>query len=172
MHDFQPYPIDVLEVNPFTKLSNEWAALVTEADGKVNAMTVSWGGIGVLWGKNTCTIYVRDSRYTKELLDKSDTFSLCFFGEGKKHSTLQYLGKASGRNEDKIAAAGLEVNHAKDIAFLDTSNFVFLCKKLSATKINEEDFIDPDLKENFYSGKEEGNFHTMYIGEIVEVLAR
>lgn len=24
MHQFQPYPIDLLEINPFTKISNEW----------------------------------------------------------------------------------------------------------------------------------------------------
>ena len=25
MHTFQPYPIDMLDINPFTKLSKEWA---------------------------------------------------------------------------------------------------------------------------------------------------
>ncbi len=172
MHDFQPYPIEVLEFNPFTKLSNEWAAIVTEANGKINAMTASWGGLGIIWGKNACTIYIRDSRYTKELLDKSDTFSVCFLGEGKKHSTLQYLGKASGRDEDKIAAAGLDINYHKDVAFLDTADFVIICRKMAATPIREEDFVDPSIKETYYSGKDEGNMHTMYIGEILEILAR
>ena len=31
MHTFQPYPIDMLDINPFTKLSKEWA-LVTAGD--------------------------------------------------------------------------------------------------------------------------------------------
>ncbi len=32
--------------------------------------------------------------------------------------------------------------------------------------------MNPDLKKKWYSGKEENNFHTMYVGELVELLAR
>lgn len=41
-------------------------------------MTVSWGGVGVLWGKNVVFIFIRDSRYTKEFLDNGDLFSFVF----------------------------------------------------------------------------------------------
>lgn len=44
-------------------------------------MTVSWGGVGVLWGKNVVFIFIRDSRYTKEFLDNGDLFSLSFLNE-------------------------------------------------------------------------------------------
>ncbi len=169
MHDFQPYPIDLLEFNPFTKISKEWAAVVAEADGKANAMTVSWGSVGVIWGKNVATIYIRDSRFTKELLDKSDTFSVCFFEDPKMHSTLGYLGSVSGRDEDKLAGARLNVNHHQDIPFLDEAKFVFTCKKLSVTKINATDFVDSTLEDQWYKDQD---MHNMYIGEIVEVLAR
>ena len=78
MHTFQPYPFEMLEFNPFTKIGSEWM-LITASDGeKTNAMTASWGGVGVLWGKNTVFCFVRDSRYTKEFIDKSDNFSLTF----------------------------------------------------------------------------------------------
>lgn len=43
MHTFQPYPMNMLEFNPFQKIGSEWAAVTAEADGKANAMTVSWG---------------------------------------------------------------------------------------------------------------------------------
>ncbi len=52
MHTFQPYPIDMLDINPFTKLSKEWALVTAGDKEKSNTMTVSWGGTGVLWGKN------------------------------------------------------------------------------------------------------------------------
>lgn len=51
MHTFQPYPIDMLDINPFTKLSKEWALVTAGDKEKSNTMTVSWGGTGVLWGK-------------------------------------------------------------------------------------------------------------------------
>ena len=40
MHTFQPYPMNMLEFNPFQKIGSEWAAVTAEADGKANAMTV------------------------------------------------------------------------------------------------------------------------------------
>ena len=75
MHTFQPYPMDILEFNPFKKIGSDWAVLTAKADDKVNAMTISWGGVGVLWGKNVVYVFVRDSRYTKEFLDGGDSFS-------------------------------------------------------------------------------------------------
>ena len=63
MHTFQPYPSEMLDINPFTKIGTEWMAVTAGDKDKVNTMTASWGTIGVLWGKNIVTIYVRDSRY-------------------------------------------------------------------------------------------------------------
>lgn len=53
MHTFQPYPIDMLELNPFTRIGKDWAVLTAGNKEKLNAMTVSWGGLGVLWGKKS-----------------------------------------------------------------------------------------------------------------------
>lgn len=84
MHTFQPYPIDLMEMNPFTKIGKEWM-LITAGDAKkANTMTASWGGVGVLWGKNVVYIFVRDTRYTKEFIDNGETFSLTFFDESNK----------------------------------------------------------------------------------------
>ena len=68
MHTFQPYPIDKMEFNPFTKIGKEWALVSAGDKTRCNTMTVSWGGVGVLWGKNVVFIFIRDSRYTKEFL--------------------------------------------------------------------------------------------------------
>ena len=39
MHTFQPYPIDLMEMNPFTKIGKEWM-LITAGDAKkANTMT-------------------------------------------------------------------------------------------------------------------------------------
>ena len=169
MHTFQPYPIDVIEFNPFVKFGQEWAALTTEDnDARLNTMTISWGGVGVLWGKNVATVYVRESRYSKELMDAGDYFSITFF-EKHYHRSLQYLGAVSGRQEDKFKGAGLTVNRHMAVPFVDEGNFVIICRKLSATKIQMTDFIDPKIEPDYY-GK--GDPHTMYVGEIMELLAR
>ena len=149
MHNFQTYPIDMLEFNPFTKIGKEWALVTTNADTKDNTMTISWG-------------------YTKEFIDKNEFFSISFLDETYRQA-LNYCGAHSGRDEDKIANAGLNSNHKMGIPFIDESNLVLLCHKLSATRITEDSFLSPDIKEKWYP---DGNMHTMYIAEIMEVLAR
>ena len=108
MHTFQPIPVDMLDMNPFTKIGKEWALLTAGNKQESNTMTISWGGVGVLWGKNVVYVFVRDSRYTKELIDAEDFFSLTFVSD-QYRDALNYCGSHSGRNEDKIANAGLTV---------------------------------------------------------------
>ena len=51
MSELTSYPVESLQFNPFHLIGSQWMAVTTEKDGKANAMTASWGGIGVLWGK-------------------------------------------------------------------------------------------------------------------------
>ncbi|MCM1263126.1 MAG: flavin reductase [Butyrivibrio sp.] len=167
MHLFQPFPIDKLEFNPFEKIGKEWALVSAGSKQKANTMTISWGGIGVLWGKNVVFVFVRDSRYTKEFIDAGDFFSVSFLGSQYKDA-LNYCGSHTGRDEDKMKGAGLSWNYKLSIPFIDEGNLILLCQKLSATKITEDSFIAPDIKK-WYA---DNDMHTMYVGEILEVLAR
>ena len=38
--------------------------ITAEADGKTNAMTISWGGFGQLWNELVAFTFVRPQRYT------------------------------------------------------------------------------------------------------------
>lgn len=169
MHNFQSYPLNLLECNPFTKIGKDWALVTAGSKDNANSMTISWGGLGVIWGKNVVYVFIRDSRYTKELIDNSEFFSLTFFDE-KYRNALNYCGSHSGYKEpDKIKNAGLNVNSKMGIPFIDEGNLVLLCHKLSATKITEDSFLTPDIKEKWYANND---MHTMYIAEIVDVFAR
>ncbi|NRU03303.1 hypothetical protein B0H47_005565 [Clostridium beijerinckii] len=39
------------------------------------------GGLGVFWGKNSATVYIRPGRYTKQFVDSNDTFTLSFLAK-------------------------------------------------------------------------------------------
>lgn len=168
MHTFQPIPIDLVEINPFTKIGKEWALVTAGTKAKANTMTVSWGGVGVIWGKNVAYIFVRDSRYTKEFIDQGDFFSVSFLNE-KYRQALNYCGSHSGRDEDKFKNAELTLTFKHGIPYLDEGNLILLCQKMAAVPINEDSFKLPDIKEKWYA---DGDFHTMYVGEIIEVLSR
>lgn len=169
MHTFQPYPIDMLNMNPFTKIGKEWALISAGDKNKCNTMTVSWGGVGVLWGKNVVYIFIRDSRYTKEFIDNGEFFSMSFFNE-KYRDALSYCGKESGRNvDDKFKGAGLTPAFRHNIPYPDEANLVLLCRKMAAVPITEDTFVDPQIIPKWYS---DNDMHVMYVGEIIEAVAR
>ncbi len=152
--------------NAFAKIGKEWM-LISAADGdKVNAMTASWGGLGVIWGKNVAYIFVRQSRYTKEFIDRTDVLSLSFFDEDKK-PMLGYMGKVSGRNEDKIAKAGLTVELVDGMPTYKEAKENVLCRKLYAGPISPEHFVDDTIDDKWYADKD---YHTMYVVEILDIV--
>ncbi len=168
MHTFQPYPIDLLDINPFTKIGKEWALLTAGTKSKCNTMTVSWGGVGVIWNKNVVYVFVRESRYTKEFMDNGEFFSLSFFDQ-KYRSALSYCGAASGRDENKFEKAGLTPAVRHSIPYPDEANLVFLCHKMAAVPMGEDTLLDKSIMPKFYG---DADMHTMYVGEIIEVMAR
>ena len=168
MHTFQPYPIEELEFNPFTKIGKEWALVSAGDKTKYNTMTVSWGGVGVLWGKNVVYIFIRDSRYTKEFIDNGELFSLSFLSEDYR-AALNYCGSHSGRDGDKFESADLTPAFRHDIPYPDKANLIFLYRKMAAVPITEENFTDSQIMKKWYG---DHDMHTMYVGEIIEVLAR
>ena len=168
MHTFQPYPIDLVEMNPFTKIGKDWALISAGNKAQYNTMTVSWGGMGVLWGKNVAYIFIRDSRYTKEFIDDGEFFSVSFLGEEYRDS-LNYCGSHTGRGIDKFTEAGLTAEFRHSIPYPDEANFVILCRKMAAVPITPDTFTDADITSKWYA---EGDYHTMYVGEIIDVMAR
>ncbi|MCD7708848.1 MAG: flavin reductase family protein [Clostridiales bacterium] len=168
MHTFQPYPTELLEMNPFTKIGSEWALVTAGDKNKANTMTISWGGLGVIWAKNVVYVFIRESRYTKEFMDRLEFFSVSFLGEEYRES-LSYCGSHSGRDVNKFHMAGLTPAYKLGIPYPDESNLVLLCRKMAAVPITEEHFTDPHILEQFYGDRD---MHTMYVGEIIEAMAR
>ena len=57
----------------FVKLiASDWALLTAGDENAFNTMTVSWGSIGELWGKDMATVYVSPQRYTKKFIDENE----------------------------------------------------------------------------------------------------
>ncbi len=168
MSQFYEITPEQIEKNPFTMIGKEWMLITAETDGQANAMTASWGGVGVLWNKNVVFGFVRPQRYTKEFLDAEDRFSLSFFDESYKKE-LQYFGTVSGKDEDKIAKTGFTVDHTEGAPYFAESNLVIICKKLYAGSINPDAILVPDIDAKMYPDKD---YHTVYIGEIVKVLKK
>ena len=168
MNQFYEILPEQIEKNPFTMIGKDWMLIGAEKEGKVNAMTASWGGMGVLWNKNVVFGFVRPQRYTKEFLDAGERFSLSFFDE-RHRETLSYFGKVSGRNEDKIEKTGLTIDHAEGTPYFADGNLILLCKKLYVGSISPDSILLSEIDQKMYPDKD---YHAVYIGEIVKVLMK
>ena len=73
-----------LKDNPFDLIGKQWMLISAGNEEKCNTMTASWGGLGVIWGEPTATVYIRQTRYTKEFVDNSDYFTLSIFDMNKE----------------------------------------------------------------------------------------
>ena len=53
--------------------------LTTKSKEKVNTMSIAWGTLGIEWNRPIFTAFVRESRFTKKLLDESGEFTVNIF---------------------------------------------------------------------------------------------
>ncbi len=101
-------PIDVNEYAGVITKALERGAFLTTRDGdKVNSMVIGWGHIGRIWELPVFVAYVRDNRYTRQLLDRNPEFTVNVPIHGFSREAFAVCGAKSGRDVDKIAAAGL-----------------------------------------------------------------
>ena len=156
--------------NVFKMFDDSWCLIASYDEKHVplpyNAMTASWGGMGVLWNKNVFFCFIRPQRYTKEFTDNSEYISLSFFDEDKKKA-LTYCGRNSGRDGDKLKEVGLNVSVSdKGVVEFDDAKITVIGRKLFSSVLKEADFIDKSLIEKNYPNKD---YHTVYVCEIEEL---
>ena len=157
-----------LKDNVFSLIGDQWMLITAGTGEDLNTMTASWGGLGILWGAPAATCYIRPQRYTKEFVDREEYFTLTFFGEEHRQA-LALCGSKSGREVDKVQACGFTVKTASCGApYFEEASLVLVCRKRFAQEMDPAN-IPEDVKASFYPAQD---YHTMYIGEIVEVLQR
>jgi Conserved protein/domain typically associated with flavoprotein oxygenases, DIM6/NTAB family len=155
-----------MQLDPFTIFDKRWFLLAAGdfAKGDFNAMTVSWGFLGTMWGRPVAQIVVRPQRHTRGFLDKYDSFTLCSFPE-EFRPALAMLGAKSGRDGDKIAESGLTPIASAKVAapIFKEADVVFECRKLFRLQMTPESMLS-DAALKCYPAKD---YHIMYIGEVL-----
>lgn len=156
-----------LNVDIFSILDKKWALLTAGTKDHFNSMTISWGGMGTIWGKPVVTTYVRTSRYTHEFMDDNEYFTLSFYPDEKKN-ILGVFGSKSGRDIDKMNYEGLTLKEAGNSITFEEAEITLVCKKLFKQRLDEAN-MPKDIVDSFY--KEDAP-HDMYIGEVVDIIKK
>lgn len=147
--------------------------LVTaQNDEKVNPMTIGWGTIGIEWGKPIFIAFIRPSRYTHEMVERSGEFTVNIpMGEADPAVTkiLGFCGTKSGREYDKVKELGLTLEASEVVGAPGIMELPLTleCKVLYKQDQVVQDIPDP-LRDRYYPDRNDlADYHTAYYAEIV-----
>lgn len=144
--------------------------LTAKADGRPNTMTIGWGTLGIEWGKPICTVFVRKSRYTKELLDKNGEFTVNVpMGEFDRN-ILAVCGTKSGRDMDKFRELGLTEEAPETISVPGIRELPLTLEcKVIYKQDQDPNAIARENDDRYYAKgtPNEGDYHTAYYGQIL-----
>ena len=143
--------------------------LLNTKDTIFNTMVIGWGHIGRLWNRPTFVVYVRQSRFTKEQLDRTGTFTISCFMENSDPNIFKICGTQSGRDIDKVKEASLTLEDAEMNGVPGIKEYPLTIEcKVYYSQDHVLEMIPEEITDQFYSAEEGSDYHTMYVGEIVD----
>lgn len=145
--------------------------LTTKAEGKVNTMTIGWGKIGIEWNRPVFIAYVRETRFTKEMLEKNGEFTVNIPYGDAYSNILGYCGKKSGRDTNKIEDLGLTLVDSEMVSVpgIQELPLTLECKVIYKQK-QDLSALSEEIMGRFYPEIDaEGfrDYHIAYYGEIL-----
>lgn len=129
-----------------------------------NAMTIGWATFGIIWGRPTCVVLVRPSRYTYGLIEECRDYTVNVPADGMDDA-VAFLGSASGRDMDKLARVGLTAIPSRAVSSptLAECPVAYECRV-----VHFNDVLPPNLASEVHrSSYPRGDYHRVYFGEIV-----
>lgn len=140
--------------------------LSTRADDKMDTMVIGWGTLGTDWGLPVFTVFVRQSRYTKVLLDKNPEFTINVpLKDADVRRIIGFCGTKSGRDYDKFKEMDLTVVPGEKVLAPAIAQFpITLECKVIYQQDQDAAAIPADIKKRYYPT---GDYHTAYTGQII-----
>lgn len=149
--------------------------LTSKAGDRVNTMTISWGSLGIEWSKPIFTVYVRENRFTRQLLEQNPEFTINIPVNGCDPKILGFCGTKTGRDTDKFQALGLtlEEPEAVSVPAIRELPLTLECRIVykqpqdpqAITEANRAAFYPQDVDSTAPGANRD--YHTAYYGEIV-----
>lgn len=169
--------IDVLEhASVIMKALSKGVLLTTKAGEKVNSMTISWGMLGIEWGKPIFVTVVRESRFTREMLAQNAEFTINAPLDEYDKEIMNVCGSMSGRDMDKIKELNLTLEEPEQISVPGIKELPLTLEcKVIYRQLQELDGLSKEDMERFYPQQMPADDimanrdrHIAFYGEIVD----
>ncbi len=141
--------------------------LTVDADGVLNTMTIAWANSGRIWDRDNLSVAVRHSRYTFDLMENSEYFTVSVPKKGTMKKELAYCGTVSGRDNNKFEEGGITAKYLMDIPVpvIEECELHIVCK-VAYKQSMDHSLIRADYVKNKYKTND---YHTLYYGEVLGV---
>ncbi len=159
--------IDITDyANDIVKALRRGVLLTTKSKEKVNSMVIGWGHIGRIWERPVFIAYVRNCRYSRELLNQNPEFTVNVPVGGLDKRAFAVCGSKSGRDMDKLHEAGLTPVAPEVISVPGIKEFPLTLEcRVIYRQEQEASELGKTIRGQFYSV--ETDDHISYYGEIV-----
>ncbi|MBB5182722.1 flavin reductase [Catenisphaera adipataccumulans] len=157
----------------FNLFDQNWAIVTAGTPDRYNSMTISWGSMGTIWGapnhgRPIVTVYINPLRYTYEVLNESDRFTVSFFPKANRPDLI-LMGTRTGRFGDTKKGTNLTPVFDDGFVYYRESILTFECEKLYQQTLDKKQ-IPASIADAFYAPEEQA--HRMYIGEVKKIIEK
>jgi len=156
--------------NVFTLAGKDFYAVTAGRQEHYNSMVGSGGGFGILMRKPIIWGGFRIDRYTLELIQKEQTYTLSFFPEEYKQQLL-FLGSESGRDSKKMKEVELtSVQTPSGNMSFKEARLIIECGLMQISLPSPDDFYSQYAKDFIKEAYNDENDYRKYVfGEITHV---
>jgi flavin reductase (DIM6/NTAB) family NADH-FMN oxidoreductase RutF len=156
--------------NVFTLVGKVFPVITAGKEDHYNSMTASGGGLGLLFMKPTTWCILRADRYTLEMIQKEQTYTMSYFPNEYKEQIL-FFGSKSGRDSEKMKEVKLTnvQTPSGDMSFKE-ARLIIECKLTALTTANPNDYYTQEAKDSINEAYKEANVYRKFVfGEITHV---
>lgn len=156
--------------NVFTLVGKVFPVITAGKEDHYNSMTASGGGLGMLFKKPTTWCILQAGRYTLEIIQKEQTYTMSYFPNEYKKQIL-FLGSKSGRDSEKMKEVELTSvqTPSGDMSFKE-ARLIIECRITELTTPSPDDFYTEEAKNYIKGAYKEANDYRKYLfGEITHV---
>jgi flavin reductase (DIM6/NTAB) family NADH-FMN oxidoreductase RutF len=156
--------------NVFTLVGKVLPVITAGKGDHYNSMTASGGGLGLLFMKPSTWSILRADRYTLEMIQKEQTYTMSYFPNEYKEQIL-FLGSKSGRDSEKMKEVELTSvqTPSGDLSFKE-ARLVIECKLTALTTVSPNDYCTQEAKDSINDAYKEANVYRKFVfGEITHV---
>ena len=156
--------------NVFTLVGKDFPVVTVGNKDSYNSMTASGGGLVMLFRKPSTMLLFPSNRYTLELIQKEQTYTLSYFSDEYKKQVL-FLGSKSGRDSEKMKEVELTSSETPsgNMSFKE-ARLIIECNLTQISTPNLDDFYSQEAKDYLSEIYKDVGEHRKYVfGKITHV---